>query len=47
VVEEADRRQELLDLHKIAVEEIRFEVTLNWQRTQYYFTVNTAFITFG
>jgi len=44
VVEEADRRKELLDLHKIAVEEIRFEVTLNWQRTQYYFTVNTAVI---
>ena len=44
MVEEADRRKELLDLHKIAVEEIRFEVTLNWQRTQYYFTVNTAVI---
>lgn len=37
-------REELLDLHKLVVEEIRFEVTLNWQRTQYYFTINTAII---
>jgi hypothetical protein len=37
-------RAELLDLYRIAVDEVRFEVTLNWQRTQYYFTVNTAVI---
>jgi hypothetical protein len=37
-------RVELLDLYKIVIDEYRFEVTLNWQRTQYYFTVNTAVI---
>jgi hypothetical protein len=37
-------RSELLDLYKLALDEYRFEVTLNWQRTQYYFTVNTAVI---
>ena len=37
-------RAELLDLYKISIDEYRFEVTLNWQRTQYYFTVNTAVI---
>lgn len=37
-------RSELLDLYKIALDEYRFEVTLNWQRTQYYFTVNTAVV---
>jgi hypothetical protein len=37
-------RTELLDLYKIALDEYRFEVTLNWQRTQYYFTINTAVI---
>ncbi|HEX3068998.1 MAG TPA: hypothetical protein VHX14_10515 [Thermoanaerobaculia bacterium] len=37
-------RAELLDLYKIVIDEYRFEVTLNWQRTQYYFTVNTAVI---
>ena len=37
-------RSELLDLYKIAIDEYRFQVTLNWQRTQYYFTINTAVI---
>ena len=37
-------RAELLDLYKISIDEYRFQVTLNWQRTQYYFTVNTAVI---
>ena len=35
----------LLDLYKIAVEEYRFEVRLNWDRTAYYLTLNSGLIT--
>jgi hypothetical protein len=34
----------LLDLYKIAVEEYRFEVRLNWDRTAYYLTLNSGLI---
>lgn len=37
-------REELLELYKIAVEEYRFQVTLNWNRTQYYFVLNVGII---
>jgi hypothetical protein len=37
-------RDELRELYKIAIDEYRFEVSLNWQRTQYYFTINAALI---
>lgn len=36
--------QELIDLYRLAVDDVRFQVTLNWQRTQYYFTINTAIL---
>jgi len=38
-------RPELLDLYKIAIDEYRFEVTLNWQRAQYYLALNAAVLT--
>lgn len=34
----------LLSLYKIAVEEYRFEVTLNWDRTAYYLTLNSGLV---
>src|SRR5215469_6692608 len=40
-------RSELLDLYKVAVDEYRFQVTLNWQRTQYYLALNVAFLAAG
>ena len=40
-------RDELLDLYKIAVDEYRFQVTLNWQRTQYYLALNAALLAAG
>lgn len=35
---------QLLDLYKIAVDEYRFEVKLNWDRTAYYLTLNSGLI---
>ncbi|HEV2491920.1 MAG TPA: hypothetical protein VG204_02485 [Terriglobia bacterium] len=35
---------QLLGLYKIAVEEYRFEVRLNWDRTAYYLTLNSGLI---
>lgn len=32
----------LLGLYRIAVDEYRFQVDLNWQRTQHWFTLNLA-----
>jgi hypothetical protein len=43
-VPEADSSDLLLDLYKIAVEEYRFEVRLNWDRTAYYLTLNSGLI---
>lgn len=37
----------LLQLYKVAIEEYRFQVTLNWQRSQYYFVLNAALIAAG
>lgn len=34
----------LMDLYRIAVEEYRFEVKLNWDRTVYYLTLNSGII---
>ena len=31
-----------LDLYRIALDEYRFQVNLNWQRTQHWFTLNAA-----
>jgi hypothetical protein len=40
-------RDTLLQLYKFAIEEYRFQVTLNWQRSQYYFILNAALIAAG
>ena len=40
-------RGELLDLYKVAVEEYRFQVQLNWDRTKYLLGFNTAIIGVG
>jgi hypothetical protein len=40
-------RQEIVDLYKIATDEYRFQVTLNWNRTQYYLGLNVAIIGAG
>lgn len=33
------------DLYKIALDEYRFQVTLNWSRTQYFIALNIAVVT--
>lgn len=38
-------KNELLELYKIAIEEYRFEVDLNWQRVKYYCVLNIGIIT--
>jgi hypothetical protein len=38
-------RTELLELYRIVIDEYRFQVRLNWDRTQYYFVFNTAMVT--
>jgi hypothetical protein len=40
-------RSELLELYRVVVDEYRFQVKLNWDRTQYYFIFNTAMMTAG
>jgi hypothetical protein len=40
-------REELLDLYKIAVDEYRFQVSLNWDRSKYFLAFNTAVIGVG
>jgi hypothetical protein len=40
-------RTELLDLYRIVIDEYRFQVRLNWDRTQYSFVLNTALTTLG
>jgi hypothetical protein len=40
-------RDELLDLYKVAVEEYRFQVQLNWDRAKYFLGFNTAVIGVG
>ncbi|MDP8990912.1 MAG: hypothetical protein M3N41_12640 [Acidobacteriota bacterium] len=36
---------DLLTLYKIAIDEYRFEVKLNWDRTVYYLTLNSGLVT--
>jgi hypothetical protein len=45
--DDAPYRDELLDLYKVAVEEYRFQVQLNWDRTKYLLGFNTAIIGVG
>jgi hypothetical protein len=45
--DEDSRRQELVDLYKVAVEEYRFQVDLNWKRTQYFLALNIAILGVG
>jgi hypothetical protein len=39
--------EELLQLYKIAIDEYRFQVLLNWQRSQYYLILNAALVAAG
>ena len=41
---EAGGQADLLELYKIAIDEYRFQVTLNWNRTQYYLGLNVGII---
>jgi hypothetical protein len=43
-VQEKPDREELFQLYKIAIDEYRFQVQLNWQRSQYFFILNAALI---
>ena len=38
-------RAELLDLYRVVIDEYRFQARLNWDRTQYFFVLNTAITT--
>jgi hypothetical protein len=40
-------RAELFDLYKFAIDEYRFEVRLNWDRSMYYITFNTGIVAAG
>lgn len=40
-------REELLDLYKVSVDEYRFQVNLNWDRSKYFLVFNTAVIAVG
>jgi hypothetical protein len=37
-------RDELMTLYQISLDEYRFQVNLNWSRTQYYLTLNVGII---
>jgi hypothetical protein len=37
----------LSDLHRIAVDEYRFQVSLGWDRTKFYLTLNSALLSVG
>jgi hypothetical protein len=39
-----DRRRELWHLYEIAIDEYRFQVQLNWDRTKFFFTLNSAIV---
>jgi len=41
------QRDELLEIYKIAVEEYRFQVRFNWNRTQYLFALDAAILAVG
>jgi hypothetical protein len=40
-------REDLWQLYRLAVEEYRFQVNLNWQRSQYFLGLNAAIISVG
>lgn len=40
-------RKELVDLYKVAVDEYRFQVNLNWDRSKYFLAFNTAVVGVG
>lgn len=40
-------RQELLTLHQVHVAEYRFQVDLNWKRSQYFLAINLAVLAAG
>jgi hypothetical protein len=39
-----EQRRELWQLYEIAIEEYRFQVRLNWDRTKFFFTLNSALV---
>lgn len=41
------QREDLWQLYKLAIEEYRFQVNLNWQRSQYFLGLNAAIISVG
>lgn len=43
----ADKRQELLTLHQLHAAEYRFQVELNWKRSQYLLALNLAVLVAG
>lgn len=43
-ISDEQRRHELWQLYEIAVEEYRFQVRLNWDRTKFFFTLNSALV---
>lgn len=47
LIPEALKQEAILQLYKVAIEEYRFQVNLNWQRSQYYFVLNVALIAAG
>jgi hypothetical protein len=47
LVPEKLNQETLFQLYRVAIEEYRFQVTLNWQRSQYYFVLNAALIAAG
>ena len=42
-----DERNELRDLHRLFVDEYRFQTRFNWDRLQYFFVLNSAIIAVG
>jgi hypothetical protein len=40
-------RHELFELYKVAIDEYRYEVRLNWDRMQYFVVLNTAILSAG
>lgn len=43
----ADGREELLELYRVHVAEYRFQVELNWKRSQYFLALNLAVLAAG
>ena len=43
----ADERNELRDIHRLFVDEYRFQTRFNWDRLQYFFVLNSAIIAVG